>query len=161
MTLLFWRSLLFFIRFYEALNEGSSRLDSFRNAQTAVRITCGLVQAQINKLLTVPVGQHDLVETVSNRIRMAPDTGPSQKDLAGSVNVSDRTLRRRLSQQGTTYRALRNSARFDKARDLLANSSLTIAEVASEVGNSDTRAFRRAFKRWSGQLPSAFRVDRE
>lgn len=121
------------------------------------RITCKLVQAQMNRLLTVPVGRSDIVETVSSRIRTSPDAGPRQKELAGSVNISERTLRRRLSAQETTYRELRDDARRDKARDLLLHTSLTISQVALEVGYSDARAFRRAFKRWTGVLPTELR----
>ena len=73
------------------------------------------------------------------------------------VNVSDRTLRRRLVQQNTSYRALRDSSCFDRARDLLTNSTMTIMQIAEAVGYADARAFRRAFKRWSGQMPSEFR----
>jgi len=121
------------------------------------RITCGLVQTQLNKLLVRPVGRHDLVESLANRIRFGIEAGPSQKELASMVNVSDRTLRRRLGRQETTYRTLRDSTLFERARDLLGNSDMTVAQVAELVGYSDARAFRRAFKRWSGVLPNDYR----
>jgi AraC-like DNA-binding protein len=82
---------------------------------------------------------------------------PTQKELASMLNVSDRTLRRRLGRQETTYRTLRDSTRFERARDLLGNSDMTMAQVAELVGYSDARAFRRAFKRWAGVLPNEFR----
>ncbi len=121
------------------------------------RITCGLVQAQLNTLLVQPVGRHDLVESVANRLRFGVEAGPRQKELASMVNVSERTLRRRLGQQETTYRTLRDSTLFERAQDLLGNSDMTVAQVAELVGYSDARAFRRAFKRWSGMLPKAYR----
>ena len=121
------------------------------------RITCGLVQTQLNTLLVKPVGRHDLVESLANRLRFGIEAGPTQKDLASMVNVSDRTLRRRLVRQETTYRALRDSTLFERARDLLGNSDMTVAQVAELVGYSDARAFRRAFKRWSGVLPNEYR----
>lgn len=121
------------------------------------RITCGLVQAQLNTLLVQPVGRHDLVESLTNRMRFGIESKPNQRDLAQMVNVSDRTLRRRLVQQDTTYRQLRDSTRCERARDLLANSDMTVAQVAELVGYSDARAFRRAFKRWTGALPAEFR----
>jgi len=122
------------------------------------RITCGLVQRQLNKVLAMPIGRHDLVEAVTNRMRFAAATRPGQKDLARMVNISDRTLRRRLVQQDTTYRAISDGARYERARDLLVNSDISIAQVAELVGYSDARAFRRAFKRWTGQLPTEFRA---
>lgn len=121
------------------------------------RITCGLVQTQLNTLLVRPVGRHDLVESVANRMRFGIETRPTQKELASLVNVSDRTLRRRLGHQETTYRELRDSTRFERARDLLGHSDMTVAQVAELVGYSDARAFRRAFKRWAGVLPNEYR----
>lgn len=122
------------------------------------RITCGLVQSQLNTLLVSPIGRHDLVESVVNRIRFGIETRPTQQKLAGMVNVSDRTLRRRLGEQDTQYRALRDATRYERARDLLANADLSLAQVAELVGYADARSFRRAFKRWSGVLPVAYRA---
>ncbi|RTL16937.1 MAG: AraC family transcriptional regulator [Burkholderiales bacterium] len=122
------------------------------------RITCGLVRAQLNTLLSRPVGRHDLVESVANRMRFAIDAKPTQIELARMVNVSDRTLRRRLGQQSTTYREMRDQTRYARALDLLSNSDMTVAQVAELVGYSDARAFRRAFKRWAGVLPNEFRA---
>jgi AraC-like DNA-binding protein len=121
------------------------------------RITCGMVQAQLSTLLAQPVGRNDLVESVTNRMRFGIESRPNQRELAQMVNVSERTLRRRLVQQDTTYRQLRDSTRCERARDLLASSDMTVAEVAGLVGYSDARAFRRAFKRWTGVLPAEFR----
>lgn len=121
-------------------------------------ITCGLVQSQLNTLLVKPIGRNDLVESVANRLRFNIEAGPTQKELASSVNLSDRTLRRRLGHQETTFRALHDSARFDRARDLLCNSTMTVAQIAELVGYSDARAFRRAFKRWAGVLPNVYRA---
>jgi AraC-like DNA-binding protein len=122
------------------------------------RITCGLVRAQLNTLLHQPVGRNDLVESLANRMRMGVEEGARQTDLAQMVNVSARTLRRRLESQSVSYRALRDETRFERARDLLAHTPLTMAQVADAVGYSDARAFRRAFKRWSGELPGQYRM---
>lgn len=124
------------------------------------RITCGLLREQLNSLLKQPVGRHDLVESVSNRIRFGMEDRPRQTDLSRQMNLSERTLRRRLDKQEVGYRALRDAALFERARDLLQNSAMSIADIAQSVGYSDARAFRRAFKRWSGQLPTAFRNGR-
>ena len=121
------------------------------------RITCKLVQTQLNTLLKRPVGRLDLVESVVNRIRFDMGARATQGELANLVNISDRTMRRRLSRQSISYTQLRDATRFERARDLLANSAMTVAQVAELVGYSDARAFRRAFKRWTGILPAAFR----
>ncbi|WP_377158417.1 AraC family transcriptional regulator [Roseateles sp. UC29_93] len=121
------------------------------------RITSGLVRQQLNRLLQVPIGQDDLIESVANRLRYGLQDAPRQEQLASLVNVSERTLRRRLEQRDTSFRALRDSTRLERARDLLANTTMTISEVAQALGYADARSFRRAFKRWTGQLPTSLR----
>ena len=120
-------------------------------------ICCSAVRTQLLGLIEQPAARHELVETLTTSLRVSVDEPPRQRELAQAVNVSDRTLRRRLSRQDTSFSTLRDSARFDQARELLTNSKQTVAEVAEALGYSDARAFRRAFKRWSGQLPAAFR----
>lgn len=121
------------------------------------RVTCGLVRQQLNRLLQRPLGRHDVVESVESRLRFGVGQAPLQPELARAVNVSDRTLRRRLQAQETNFRALRDTTRYERARDLLSHTALTIADVAAAVGYADARAFRRAYKRWSGHLPADFR----
>ncbi len=123
------------------------------------RITCGLVREQLNTLLQKPIGRNDLVESLANRLRVGVDERMPQRELARMVNVSERTLRRRLGGgSSVSYRSLRDETRFERARDLLARTSMTMAQVADAVGYSDARAFRRAFKRWSGRLPAQYRA---
>lgn len=121
------------------------------------RFTAGLVRAQLSQLLTRPIGRPALAESLASRLRQQLDEPPRQRELAQAVNISERTLRRRLDAQDTSFRALRDDARYERARDLLAHTTMNMGEVAQAVGYADARAFRRAFKRWSGQLPTAFR----
>lgn len=122
------------------------------------RITCGLLRSQLNTLLPRPLGRTDLVESLTNRMRFGGEEMHRQAELAQMINISERTLRRRLEAQSQSYRSLRDETRYERARDLLRNSALTMAEVATRVGYADARAFRRAFKRWSGMLPAEFRA---
>ena len=124
------------------------------------RITSRMVREKLNTLLPIPLGRNDVVESVANRMRTGFEDHRSQRELAQMVNVSDRTLRRRLSNQEVTYRGMRDEARYERARELLANSTMSIAQIAEAVGYADARAFRRAFKRWSGSLPTEFRASR-
>jgi len=121
------------------------------------RITSDLVRQQLNQLLRIPIGQDDLIESVANRLRYGLHEAPRQGDMAGQIHVSERTLRRRLAQRDTSFRELRDGTRLERARDLLAHTTMTIAEVAQALGYADARSFRRAFKRWTGQLPTQFR----
>jgi AraC-like DNA-binding protein len=76
--------------------------------------------------------------------------------VAGALQISVRTLRRRLSEDGSSFRALCERIRMDCARRLL-EEGMTVAAAAERLGFSDARAFRRAFKRWLGQVPGNMR----
>ncbi|MCV2351226.1 AraC family transcriptional regulator [Paucibacter sp. Y2R2-4] len=116
-----------------------------------------LVRAQLSAMLRAKPQQDELLESLSQRMRIGIEEPPRQGELAQQINISARTLRRRLGEQSTSFLELRDAARFERARDLLKNSEMTVNEIADLVGYADARAFRRAFKRWSGMLPSAFR----
>lgn len=121
------------------------------------RITSQLVRQQLNQLLTIPIGQDELVESLASQLRQGLQEVPRQNELAGELNISDRTLRRQLALRETSFSELRDATRLARARDLLTNTRMTIAEVAQSLGYSDARSFRRAFKRWTGELPTALR----
>jgi AraC-like DNA-binding protein len=116
-----------------------------------------MLREQISALLTVREGRQDLVESLIRSIRTGFDEPPRQQALARQANVSERTLRRRLGAQDTSYRHVRDDALYEKARTLMADPALSIEEIAQAVGFSGVRSFRRAFKRWSGQSPSEYR----
>lgn len=85
------------------------------------------------------------------------DGVPSRDRIARRLGMSERTLHRRLADEGLSYRELANEARRRVAEALLAIPDHSLAEVAFLTGFSDQSAFSRAFKRWSGQTPGAFR----
>ncbi len=74
--------------------------------------------------------------------------------------LSSRTLRRRLKQYGTSFQALLDQYRFERAKQHLVGSQVCLDVLARELGFSEVRSFRVAFKRWSGLTPSAFRQQR-
>lgn len=125
------------------------------------KITCGLLRKQLSSLLEPPVGRNDIFEFVNSRLHVALERPRTIDQVAKEVNMSERSLRRRLDEQQVSYRELLNQARFERAQDLLTNTKLNIAEIARNVGYADVRSFRRAFKRWSsGTLPSQVREKR-
>lgn len=82
---------------------------------------------------------------------------PPLEALTQTLNMSARTLRRRLAKEGTSYQRIKDNARRDAAIAYLANPALTVSDVAELVGFSDPSAFHRSFKRWTGQSPGDFR----
>lgn len=77
-------------------------------------------------------------------------------DAAAQLGLSPRTLARRLTDEGVSYREIVEDLRCDLAQTFIKN-GMTLAEIAYSLGYSDQAAFSTAFKRWTGQAPSAFR----
>jgi AraC-like DNA-binding protein len=69
------------------------------------------------------------------------------------LSLHERTLRRRLEADGTTFHQLLNEARFEVAQQLLRDTRLPAAEIAAILGYSNPGAFSRAFRGWSGSTP--------
>jgi len=82
---------------------------------------------------------------------------PSFEELTTLLNMSARTLRRRLEKEGTSYQRIKDNARRDMAISMLSRDGLTVSEVAEQVGFSDPSAFHRSFKKWTGQSPGSYR----
>jgi AraC-like DNA-binding protein len=82
---------------------------------------------------------------------------PSFEQLTGLLNMSARTLRRRLEKEGTSYQRIKDNARRDAAISMLSHEGMTVSEVAEQVGFSDPSAFHRSFKKWTGQSPGSYR----
>jgi AraC-like DNA-binding protein len=82
---------------------------------------------------------------------------PSLAGVGRLVGLSPRTLQRRLRAEGTTLTAVLTQLRHDLAGPLLRDGRLAVAEVAFLLGYEDPSAFHRAFRRWSGLSPRAFR----
>ena len=70
--------------------------------------------------------------------------------------MSPRTLRRKLTEAGTSYRALQDEVRQALAEELLSTGALTVSDVALRLGYAEAASFIRAFKRWTGRTPSAY-----
>lgn len=83
---------------------------------------------------------------------------PSESAVSHAFAMSAATLRRRLRQEGVSYRALRMLLLHEEAERLMQDRALTLSSVAQRLGFSDDRAFRRAFKAWTGNSPSALPV---
>jgi AraC-like DNA-binding protein len=77
--------------------------------------------------------------------------------VARDLGMSSRTLQRRLSQQGLSYQQVLDRVRRETAEKSIADSSLSIGEVAYLVGYSEPAAFHRAFRRWTGTTPQTYR----
>lgn len=82
---------------------------------------------------------------------------PSLTELSDLRGVSPRTLKRQLAEYGTSFQVLLDELRRDRALSMLEDESMPIERIAKELGYADPSNFNRAFKRWMGVAPSAFR----
>lgn len=82
---------------------------------------------------------------------------PKMPEVAASFRMSERTFQRRLADEGTSYQGVVEAVRDELARLHVADSKLSFGEVAYLLGYAELSAFLRAFKRWTGQTPQAFR----
>jgi AraC-like DNA-binding protein len=77
--------------------------------------------------------------------------------LAKSLGVSERTLQRRLREEGTSLQELVDEVRSELSVSLLDDSDLSLSDVAERLGYASLGAFSRAFRRWRGVSPAAHR----
>jgi AraC-like DNA-binding protein len=96
---------------------------------------------------------------VRSRVLSLPAV-PEMPRAASAVGISERSLRRRLEDEGSTYSQLVEEAKLDLSRELLADHARPIKQVAGALGFADVRSFHRAFKRWTGLTPVAYRAQR-
>jgi AraC-like DNA-binding protein len=86
------------------------------------------------------------------------DTGtPTAATVARRLRMSTRTLARRLETEGTTFRAVLDGLRRDLALRYVGACPVELSEVTVRLGFAHVEAFHRAFKRWTGQTPLAYR----
>jgi AraC-like DNA-binding protein len=82
----------------------------------------------------------------------------SRAEVARRLGLHERALGRRLQASGTTFQRLLDDTREEIARQLLCDTDIPAARVATALGYSDATVFTRAFTRWTGQTPSEFRA---
>ncbi len=102
-------------------------------------------------------------ETVAAKIAaaLAASSDASADAIAALLHMSGRTLQRRLESEHTRFGEVLDTVREKRARALLADPSMGLAEVAYRSGFADLATFSRAFKRWTGIPPGAFRSLRD
>ena len=98
----------------------------------------------------IEIVRHLILESLANGITL--------EEVSGRLNMSSRTLIRKLSEQKTTFKALLLEIRQNKARYLLGQTNLPLEEISDLLGYKDPANFTRAFKKWMEMAPSEYRV---
>jgi AraC-like DNA-binding protein len=114
--------------------------------------------ARAKRMLAERASTDDVVVRVRRVVTQQLETGAvSMSAVARQLAASVSTLRRRLAEQGTTFRRVTEDVRRDLAESELRRGSRSCSEVASKLGFADVAAFHRAFRRWTGLAPTAYR----
>ena len=115
-----------------------------------------LADAQIYVVLP-HLGEDTLSVRVRAHLLQTRPHWPDLEECADALHMAVSTLQRRLAGEGKSFRALRDSLRRDIAMARLNSSNVPLATLAGELGFSDSAAFQRAFKTWTGVSPGSFR----
>jgi len=115
-------------------------------------------QTQLNELTS----EQDIIIQATRALKDIMKSEPPRKErLAEVLGVSGRTLQRKLQSAGSSYQDLLDSVRKESAEYYLAYTQLSMSDIASHLGFSDTRSFHRSFKLWTDTTPGDFRQARQ
>lgn len=134
-----------FARPLEGGNPELARLNESLAAQQLARLDGADLPARLRALL----------------IARLPDGEPTAADLAAALHLSLRSLQRKLAERELRYETLLDDTRRELAQGHLREARLSLIEVAFLLGFSDASSFSRAFRRWTGQTPSAWREQQQ
>ena len=108
-------------------------------------------------MLTQNYARNSWTSRVRDIIRRQLLDMPELGEVADSLDIHPQTLRRRLSTEGSTFKEIKNQVRRDTALHFLGKQGLSIEEIAHRAGFSESSAFIRAFKGWTGVTPYTYR----
>lgn len=100
----------------------------------------------------------EMVLRVRDLLRAALPDNLGIEAVARELHLSTRTLHRRLEDEGSSFRRIKDATRRDIAYARLTKTRQSIAQLAADLGYADTSTFYRAFVSWSGQSPEQFRA---
>jgi AraC-like DNA-binding protein len=119
---------------------------------------CASLQVHADRALGRLIRDKPVSELVAERLADCdPAHLPTMNEVARQLGLSERSLRRRLTQERATFRNLAERAVIQEAKRRLEEPCGSIQAVASALGFATPAAFHRAFKRWTGLTPSAYK----
>lgn len=99
------------------------------------------------------------IDRIRNIIMTSPGRFPKACEIAQKLALGTRSLNRRLQERNTSYKKIIDEIRSDLSIRYLENTNLSIDQISDLVGFSETTAFRRAFKHWTGKSASQYRKE--
>ncbi|CAA0080665.1 putative HTH-type transcriptional regulator [Halioglobus japonicus] len=116
-----------------------------------------LCEEQCSKLVRELNSSHGLAERIMRFLYRNPGLFPNTDEMASRMNMSTRSLRSKLQQEGTTYQCVLDETRKNIAIEWLENTDITPKEIGFMLGYSDVGNFRRAFRSWTNKKVSDYR----
>lgn len=121
------------------------------NAHAMYRTMCD------QQLVAQQASNETLADRVLTHLGLFSGSYPTAEEVAKTLDLSERTLRRQLGDEGHNFRDLLAQARYTKAQHLLRHTTLSIEAIAQQLGYAESAAFIHAFQRWAGKSPTAWR----
>jgi AraC-like DNA-binding protein len=117
-----------------------------------------ILERQLRHTLAAMPPEDDLEQRLRTELPLALERSRFELSvLARTIGMSARTLQRRLEEKGVQYSTVVTDVRRERAKSLLADRRMGAGDVAFLLGYADVGAFHRAFKRWTGVTPAAWR----
>lgn len=124
-------------------------------------VLLNILKTQADQLLSQIAGEPDFLDHVKFVVSTnLANEAFSAEYLARYLNMTSRTLHRRLKEHGTTFSKLRLEHMQMAARRALRGSSASVSDIAQQLGYADSSSFVRAFKRLQGESPLQYRMRR-
>lgn len=98
-----------------------------------------------------------LKDKIRHELMFTEGNFPTLDQLAHRINMPERTIRRKLTTEGTSYKDLLSEIRRQKALELIAAGNFSMEKIAEQLGYSDAASFYHAFKTWTGTTPANYR----
>lgn len=133
------------------------RADIMEPLATGDPVLARINDEQTQSYLDSFLAQSTSREVVGKIVEKLPSGPPNQQQIADAMNVSNRTLQRKLKDEGTSFMDLLQDTRLQLARKYLRQPNRSVVETAYLLGFSEPSTFSRAFKRWTGEAPAEFR----
>lgn len=121
--------------------------------------TVQMCERQCEALLASLDVQDGLLTRLRRLLLARPGDFPDLESAARTLHTSSRSLRRHLAEMGSGYQQVLDEVRRSLALEYLTTTHLPLYEIAYLLGFSDPSNFRRAFKKWTGKLPSDYRIE--
>ncbi|GAA3930880.1 AraC family transcriptional regulator [Litoribacillus peritrichatus] len=136
------------------IGEREHAMPIFGHGEQMLKTAESLAQSQLEKINS----QQSVIEKITWHIEeQMQSAAPRREEIARRLNMSVRTLDRRLDSADTSWQELLDHIRLKRATGLLVTSELSIVAIAEKLGFSDVRSFQRKFKTWTGMSPSDYR----